>query len=262
MRRQAIATVAVIVGLASCGSSGGVAATASKGDAFCKLAASAKQDNDALNAVDFSDPTKLKLDLSAAIDSLSAAVAKAPKDIVDTAQQLLTSEELVEKLLKQNNYDITKMSSSAEGKKALEDISKSTVPDDFDKYLSDKCGIASSNTTPSDSTPSSDSTPTSDTTPADAPPSDTGATGGSTVDTIVDLGEGAAAINTFLDYFELGNSTKLTSDERTYLVNQLVGKVTGSELNQAIAGNSSPALEQTLGLAFITCKVTVATSTP
>jgi hypothetical protein len=257
MRRQAIATVAVIVGLASCGSSGGVAATASKGDAFCKLAASAKQDNDALNAVDFSDPTKLKLDLSAAIDSLSAAVAKAPKDIVDTAQQLLTSEELVEKLLKQNNYDITKMSSSAEGKKALEDISKSTVPDDFDKYLSDKCGIASSNTTPSDSTPSSDSNPSSDTTPVD-----TTATGGSTVDTIVDLGEGADAINKFLDYYELGTNNKLTSDERTCIVKELDGKVTGSELNQAIAGNSSPALEQTLGLAFITCKVTVATSTP
>jgi hypothetical protein len=256
MRKQVVATLAVILGVASCGSSVGVAATASKGDAFCKLAASAKQDNDALNAVDFSDPTKLKLDLSAAIDSLSAAVAKAPKDIVDTAQQLLTSEELVEKLLKQNNYDITKMSSSAEGKKALEDISKSTIPDDFDKYLSDKCGIASSNTTPSDSTPSSDTTP-SGTTPAD-----TTATGGSTVDTIVDLGEGADAINKFLDYYELGTSNKLTSDERTCLVKELVGKVTGSELNQAIAGNSSSALEQTLGLAFISCKVDVSTSTP
>ena len=119
MRKQVVATMAVILGLASCGSSGGVAATASKGDAFCKLAASAKQDNDTLNALDFSDPTKLKLDLSAAIDSLSAAVAKAPKDIAATAQQLLTSEELVEKLLKDNNYDIAKMSASAEGKKAL-----------------------------------------------------------------------------------------------------------------------------------------------
>jgi hypothetical protein len=257
MRKQVVATLAVILGVASCGSSVGVAATASKGDAFCKLAASAKQDNDALNAVDFTDQTKLKLDLSAAIDSLSAAVAKAPKDIVDTAQQLLTSEELVEKLLKQNNYDIAKMSASAEGKKALEDISKSTVPDDFDKYLSDKCGIASSNTTPSDSTPSSDSNPSSDTTPVD-----TTATGGSTVDTIVDLGEGADAINKFLDYYELGTNNKLTSDERTCIVKELDGKVTGSELNQAIAGNSSPALEQTLGLAFITCKVDVSTSTP
>ena len=251
MRKHVVATMAVIIGLASCGSSGGVAATASKGGAFCKLAASAKQDNDTLNALDFSDPTKLKLDLSAAIDSLSAAVVKAPKDIAATAQQLLTSEELVEKLLKDNNYDIAKMSASAEGKKALDDISKSTVPDDFDKYLSDKCGIAPTNTTPSDTTPTSDTTPVGTT-----------ATGGSTVDTIVDLGQGADAINKFLDYYELGTSNKLTSDERTCLVNQLVGKVTGSELNQAIAGNSSAALEQALGLAFITCKVTVATSTP
>jgi hypothetical protein len=251
MRKQVVATMAVVLGLASCGSSGGVAATASKGDTFCKLAASAKQDNDTLNALDFSDPAKLKLELGAAIDSLSAAVAKAPKDIAATARQLLTSEELVEKLLKDNNYDIAKMSSSAEGKKALEDISKSTVPDEFDKYLSDKCGIASSNTTPSDTTPTSDTSP-----------ADTTATGGSTVDTIVDLGEGAAAINKFLDYYELGTSNKLTSDERACLVKELVGKVTGSELNQAIAGNSSSALEQTLGLAFITCKVSVATSTP
>jgi hypothetical protein len=262
MRKQVVATIAVILGLASCGSSGGVAATASKGDAFCKLAASAKQDNDTLNALDFSDSTKLKLDLSAAIDSLSAAVAKAPTDIAVTAQQLLTSEELVEKLLKDNNYDIAKMSASAEGKKALDDISKSTVPDDFDKYLSDKCGIASSNTTPSDTTPSTETTPAGSTATSDTTPVDTTATGGSTVDTIVDLGEGAAAINKFLDYYELGTGNKLTSAERTCIVNQLVGKVTGSELNQAIAGNSSAALEQALGLAFITCHVTVATSTP
>ena len=158
MRKQVVATMAVVLGLASCGSSGGVAATASKGDAFCKLAASAKQDNDTLNALDFSDTTKLKLELSAAIDSLSAAVAKAPKDIATTAQQLLTSEALVEKLLKDNNYDLAKLSASAEGKKALEDISKSTVPDDFDRYLSDKCGIAPSNTTASDTTPTADTT--------------------------------------------------------------------------------------------------------
>ncbi len=258
MRKQLVVTAAVIIGLASCGSSSGVAATATKGDAFCKLAASAKQDNDALNALDFSDTTKLKLDLSAAIDSLSAAVAKAPKDIATTAQQLLTAEELVEKLMKDNNYDVVKMSASAEGKKALQDISKSTVPDDFDKYLKDKCGIASSNTTPSDTTPSDT---TGSTSPSGTSPANTTAAGGSTVDTIVDLGEGAAAINKFLDYYELGTGNKLTSDERSCIVTQLTGKVTGSELNQAIAGNSSTALEQVLGLAFINCHVTV-TSTP
>ncbi|MGZ7036155.1 MAG: hypothetical protein ACXVIQ_13160 [Ilumatobacteraceae bacterium] len=258
MRKQLVTTAAVILVLASCGSSGGVAATATKGDAFCKLAATAKQDNDTLNTLDFTDTAKLKLDLSAAIDSLSAAVAKAPKDIADTAQQLLTAEELVEKLLKDNNYDIDKMSASAEGKKALADISKSTVPDDFDKYLKDKCGIASSDTTPSDTTPS-DTTGT--TSPSDTTPADTTVTGGSTVDTIVDLGEGAAAINKFLDYYELGTGNKLTADERSCIVTKLTGKVTGAELNQAIAGNSSTELEQALGLAFIDCHVTV-TSTP
>jgi hypothetical protein len=244
MRTPLVIAALLAVGLTACGSSDGAAATATKGDSFCKLAQAAKDDNDALDALDFTDTAKVKLQLPAAIDSLSAAVAKAPKDIVDTAKQLLTMEETVEKLLKDNDYDFAKVAASDTGKKALEDLGKSTVPDDFKKYLTDKCGIASSDTTPSDSTPT-------DTTPA----------GDTSVDTIVDLGEGADAINQFLDYYELGTSTKLTSDERSCIVDNLVDKVTGSDLNKAISGQASAELQQALGLAFINCKVTVA-STP
>ncbi len=258
MRKQLVATAAVILGLASCGSSGGVAATASKGDAFCKLAQSANQDNDTFEAVDASDAAKVKLDLGAAIDSLTAAVAKAPKDIAATAKTLLSKEEQLETLLKANGYDFTKMAQTAEGKKLSEDKEAKQAGSDFKAYLKDKCGIVpSSDTNPSDTSPADT---TSGTTPSDTTPADTTATGGSTVDTIVDLGEGAAAINKFLDYYELGTGAKLTSDERTCIVNKLTGKVTGSELNQAIAGNSSTALEQVLGLAFIDCHVTVATT--
>ena len=250
MRRQLVAAAAVILGLTACGSSGGVAATATKGDAFCKLAQVAKNDNDTLNGLDLGDAAKVKVQLSGAIDSLSAAAAKAPSDIAATARELLTKEELVEKLLKDNNFDFAKMSATPDGKKALDDLSNSKIPSQFDKYLSDKCGIATSDTTPADTTPSN-------TIPVDTTPSDTAAVGDTSVDTIVDLGEGEAAINKFLDFYELGTGAKLTSDQRSCIVSKLVGKVTGSELNQAIAGQASTELEQALGLAFIDCNVSV-----
>lgn len=167
---------------------------------------------------------------------MTAAVAKAPNDIVDTAKTLLSKEVELEALLKKNDYDIVKMSATDEGKKLLDDKSAKTAGDDFDKYLSNTCGLATSDTTPTDSTPI-------DTTVS--------------VDTVVDLGEGEAAINKFLDFYELGTSSTLTADERSCIVSNLVDKVTGADLNQAIAGQASAELQQALGLAFINCNVTV-----
>jgi hypothetical protein len=230
--RTRLGFVAVFVlGLSACGSSDGVAATATKGDAFCKLAQVAKDDNDAFEAVDASDSAKVKLELGAALDSLDAAVAKAPKDIADTAKTLLSKEEQLEKLLKANDYDFSKVLQTDEGKKLSEDKEAKQAGDDFKAYLNDKCDIASSDSTPSDSTPS-DSTP-------------------------IDLGEGEDAINKFLDYYELGTGADLTDDERSCIVSQLVDKVTGDDLNQAMNSEPSPELQQALGLAFINCNVTV-----
>lgn len=240
MIKQLVLVSVLGLGFTACGTSDGVAATAAEGDAFCKLAQTAKDDNDALDALDFTDTAKVKLALPAAIDSLSATVSKAPADIVDTAKELLTMEELIETLLKKNDFDILKMSKTDEGTKALDALDKSTIPDEFDTYLSDKCGIAPSDTTPSDTTPL-----------------DTTASGDTTVDTIIDLGEGEAAINKFLDFYELGTSSTLTADERSCIVSNLVDKVTGADLNQAIAGQASEELQQALGLAFINCNVTV-----
>ncbi len=110
-------------------------------------------------------------------------------------------------MLKKYDYDIAKMSASDEGKKLRDDESSKTAGDDFDKYLSDKCGIATSDTTPSDSAPP-DTTPLDTTrstrSPLDTTPLDT--TG--PVDTIIDLGEGEAAINKFLDFYDLGTSRR------------------------------------------------------
>ncbi len=240
MRKQLGLTALLVLGLTACGSSDGVSATAKQGDAFCKLAQTAKEDNDALNKINFTDSAKVKLQLPAAIDSLSAAVDRAPTDIADTAKQLLTMEELVEKLLKDNDFDMVKVATSDEGKKALDAIDKSTLPDEFDKYLSDKCGIATSDTTPSDTLAPGDT----------VAPGDTAGSG----DTI-DLGEGEDAINKFLDLYEIGSGVKLTTDQRSCVVTELSAKVQGTELNDAINGTASPELEQAVGLAFIDCKV-------
>jgi hypothetical protein len=248
----------VALGFTACGSSKDVAATAAKGDAFCKLAQTAKDDNDQLDSIDFSDTAKVRLDLPAAIDSLSAATAKAPKDIAATFTELLTEEEKIEAVLKANDFDLAKMEATDEGKKALDDLQKSPNPDKVDAYLSDKCGIATDttpDTTPIDTT--SVDTTTVDTSIEDNSPGGTAASDDTSVDTIVDLGEGAEAINKFLDFYELGTSTKLTSDQRSCIVSALVDKVSGSELNQAIAGQASPELQQALGLAFINCQVAV-----
>lgn len=244
MKKLVLVSV-VALAVAGCGASDGVAATASRGDAFCTLAQTAKDDNDALDALDSTDPAKIKLELGSAIDSLSAAVAKAPKDIAATAQKLLADEEKLETVLKKNDYDIVKMSTTDEGKQLIDDADKSTAGDDFKAYLSDKCGITS-DTTPADTTPA-------DTTPAGTAPSDTTASN----DTIVDLGEGEDAINKFLDFYELGAGAKLTDDQRSCIVDALVDKVTGDDLNQALTGDASEELQQALGLAFIGCNVTV-----
>ena len=143
--------------------------------------------------------------------------------------------------MKANGYDFTKLSTTDEGKALIDDTSASTLGDKFDAYLTDKCGIVR---------------PSTDTTPDDTTPVDSSASGDTSVDTIVDLGEGDAAINKLLDYLELGGIT-LSSDQRSCLVSELSGKVTGAELNQAIAGNPSDELTQTLGLALIGCKVDV-----
>jgi hypothetical protein len=235
-------TAVLVLGFTACGSSDGVAATAKQGDAFCKLAQSAKVDHDALDSMDISKPDTVKLNFGAAVDSLSAVVAKAPKDIVDTAKLLLAKEEDLEKLLKDNDYDVAKMAATDEGQKLSDDKEAEQAGDEFDKYLSDKCGIATDDTTPSD-TLAPDET---------APPGDTVEPG-----VTIDLGEGEDAINKFLDFYEIGTGAKLTSEERSCIVGELSDKVQGTELTDAVNGNPSPELEQALGLAFLDCKVAV-----
>jgi hypothetical protein len=238
MRRFAVLALAAL-SFTACGGGDGVAATATEGDTFCKLAEAASVDNDALDTVDSSDPAAVRLGLGAAIDSLSAAVAKAPKDISKTAKELLAKEEELERLLQANDYDFDKMSVTDEGKALIDDASNEVLGAEFEKYLSDKCGIA-----------------TSDTTSSDTVPTDTVASDDTTLESL-DLGEGEDAINTFLDYYELGTGAVLTDDERSCLVSELVDTVTGAELAEAIAGEASDELTQALGQAFVDCHVAV-----
>ena len=70
------------------------------------------------------------------------------EDIVDTAKTLLSKEEQLEKLLKANDYDFGKVLQTDEGKKLSDDKEAKQAGDDFEAFLSDKCGIESSDTMP------------------------------------------------------------------------------------------------------------------
>lgn len=240
MKRLALLSV-VVIAVAACGAAGGQAATARSGDGFCRLAQVAKDDNDALSNLDPTDPAKIKVQLSGAIDSLGSLTAKAPKDIEATAKTLLTAEEKLESLLKANNFDFAKMAASDEGKALVADGSISKAGDDLDKYLSDKCGIATSNSTV-DTTSVGDTVAVDSTSPATA--------------NSIDLGTGDDAINKFLDFYELGTGSKLSKAERSCIVSNISGKISGDDLNKAIStGKPSDAVSLVLGQAFITCNV-------
>jgi hypothetical protein len=244
MKRFALLSV-VAISVTACGSGGGgQAATAHAGDSFCKLAQVAKDDNDALSNLDPSDPAKIKVQLSGAIDSLSSLSAKAPKDIEATTKTLLAAEEKLESLLKANDFDLVKMGASDEGKKLIDDESISKAGDDLDKYLSDKCGIATDDSTV-------------DTTPGDTTPVDTTPADGTSPGLSIDLGTGDDAINKFLDFYELGTGSTLTDEQRACIVSNLSGKISGDDLNKAIStGQPSDAVSLALGQAFITCNAT------
>ncbi len=248
MRKNLALLSLVALGIAACGSSDGQAATAEEGSQFCTLAQTAKDDNDALDDVDFTDPTAVKLQLTAAIDSLTAMAAKAPKDIVDTVNELLANEEKLEGLLKENDFDFVKFAASDEGKALMDDDSISETGDELDAYLSDKCGIDTSDDT-------EETTVVDDTIAVDGTiiPDITVAPG----DTIFDFGEGEDAINQFLDFYELGTGASLTDEQRSCLVSNLVDKVTGADLNLAVSDQSSDEVELAIGLAFIECDVAV-----
>jgi hypothetical protein len=248
MKRFALLSV-VAISVTACGSSSGEqAATAQAGDSFCKLAQVAKDDNDALSNLDPTDPAKVKVQLSGAIDSLNALSAKAPKDIEATTKALLAAEEKLETLLKANDFDFVKLAASDEGKKLLDDDSISKAGDDLDKYLTDKCGIATDDSTV-DTTPG-------DTTPGDTTPADTTAVDDTSPGISIDLGTGDDAINKFLDFYELGTGSTLSDEERACIVSNLSGKISGDDLNEAIStGQPSDAVSLALGQAFITCKV-------
>ena len=221
MKRFALLSV-VAISVTACGGGGaGQAATAQAGDSFCKLAEVAKADNDDLSNLDPTDPAKVKVQLSGAIDSLSTLSDKAPKDIQPTTKTLLAAEEQLETLLKANDFDFAKLATSDEGKKLIDDDSINKAGDDLDTYLLDKCGL------------------TTDTTPAS-----------------IDLGSGDDAINKFLDFYELGTGATLSDDDRNCIVSNLSGKISGDDLNAAISsGQPSDAVSLVLGQAFITCNV-------
>ncbi len=85
MIKQLMLVSVLGLGLTACGSDG-VAATATEGDVFCNARPDSQGRQRLAQRTGWNRHDKLKVELSGAIDSLTAAVAKAPKDIADTAE--------------------------------------------------------------------------------------------------------------------------------------------------------------------------------
>jgi len=135
---------ALLVSASACGSDDPKqAATATEGDAFCTAAKSADTTGD---AVDFENGTSetLKVQVKAALEAATSALALAPADIEDTAQEVLGFQQRFADLLETHDYDIVAAGESEEGRALFNDPAPTAANQDLDAYLEEKCGIVSS----------------------------------------------------------------------------------------------------------------------
>jgi hypothetical protein len=146
MKRVLGLAMILVAGVAACGSEARLA-TATNGDAFCKLAEKADADSKVLRSLG-TDPKTAESAFAAAVTSSKAALAKAPKDIVEPLKVVVKAQSDVVAILKKNDFDLTKAAGDKNLTTLLADKSVSAANDELDKYLGLKCSIAPSATTP------------------------------------------------------------------------------------------------------------------
>ena len=139
-----VALVLVALPLVACGSDKPVVlATATKGDAFCKLATETDAAGDALNELTSdATPADLEKALKAAIASAAKAEKKAPKDIIETVKALDEGQRKVLAILEKYDFDFAKAATDEEFVKLSADPKLTAQGDELDTYLNEKCGIA------------------------------------------------------------------------------------------------------------------------
>lgn len=113
--------------------------TATEGDAFCIAAKVADQAGN----VDFvgATPEQLRVQIDESIDAGKAALALAPADIEDVATKLVSFQERLSALFEKYDYDLDAIGTSTDGQALLSDPELSSVGEQLDQYLAEKCGI-------------------------------------------------------------------------------------------------------------------------
>jgi hypothetical protein len=228
--KPALASIALSVcalTLAACSSDAKIAATATKGDAFCLAAQKVKTESKALSSLIV---TGKPADLEAAFNKLlaeaKADVAIAPADAKAIFQKSIDLETQVGQALKKFNWDFLKAAQDPETRKQFDAID---AYKDDENYLLDKCGIATSSSSPTDTA--------------------TPALGSSTLSS-------SEALDRMIDLYAIGTKKTVDPSVRVCLHAELDGKFTADILNKLVSGGSSaldPTTMQNVGLAFVKC---------
>lgn len=151
------------VTVVGCGSSGSSSAK------FCDLAERANAASDDLDgAFTDGDPDGLKDAMNDALDEFDAAKEAAPKEIQDDIEIVSDAQNELFDILKANDFDLEAAVADADFEKLTADEDIQDASDNLEEFLSDECGIESS-----DSSSSSDDTATDDTAAEDTAADDT-----------------------------------------------------------------------------------------
>jgi hypothetical protein len=223
------------MGLMACGGGDGVAATAKKGDAFCKLAEKADAASDDLSDLFDSGDVPDSGDVEDALDDLqkasAAAEKKAPKDIADTVKDVNKNLADVIELFDDNDFDLVAVASDPDFADIQADGQDAS--DDLEQYLDDKCGID-----PDSASDSPDETTGS---------GDDGSSGGS-------VPEGFVTAENFLDLYAIGAGVEIT-DEMKECFAEKTSDISQEDFDAAVNGSPSEAVSTAIGLAILSCDI-------
>ena len=133
---------AVVLTVAGCGGGGGSSASTDK---FCDAAEDAKASGDDLNAaLDEGDPKQIKKVMKAALADYEAAAKLAPKKIRDDIAVVREAQETMFTIFEDNDFDIEAAQEDKEFAKLVSDKKLERANDRLSEFLSDECGIDTS----------------------------------------------------------------------------------------------------------------------
>jgi hypothetical protein len=224
------------MGLMACGGGDEVAATAKKGDAFCKLAEKADEAGDDLSDLFESgipDPGDLEEAVDDIVKASAAAEEKAPKDIADTVKEVNENLAAIAEMFEDNDYDLVAVASDPD----FENLQSEgeDAGNDLDEYLDEKCGIE----------PDDDS---ADDGSGDEGSGDDGGEGS--------VPGGLVTAENFLDFYAIGTGVEVT-DEMKECFAEKTSDITQEDFDAAMNGSPSEEVSTAIGLAILGCDIPV-----